>query len=135
MRFFLSGWQATNRERETAVLKAGAIKHRCFSFGMLCKLPGLPYYLPKLQGAYEACLEHGVGIMMDSGVVSYRSYRVSMQKQGKSLDKLLDETTFIQMYVDYVKKESKKWDFYVTIDIERDAANIFARHCKICLLY
>jgi hypothetical protein len=131
MRLYFSGWQATNKKRESVVVKADAIRHRCFSFAMIQKLPGLPYYLPKLQGAYDVCRKHKVGIMMDSGVVSWRSYRATLRKAGKDTSKLPDETTFIQLYVDYVKAHKDEWDMYFTIDLERNAEDIFRRHYAI----
>lgn len=133
MKLFFSGWQATRRERELEVIKAGRIKHRCFSFTMLQRMPGLPYYLPHLQGAYDACIENGIGIMMDSGVVSWRSYRASLIKRQKEkeLAKLCGEDEFIRLYVDYCKANMKKWDLYMTIDLERNAASILERHKRI----
>jgi len=139
MKLFFSGWQATNKQRESAVIKAGAIRHRCFSFAMIQKLPGLPYYLPRLQGAYDACRKHGIGIMFDSGVVSWRSHRATLRKQGKDISKLPDEKTFIKLYVDHVKQHRKEWDkvdsgmdsMYFTIDLERNAEDIFRRHYEI----
>jgi hypothetical protein len=132
MKIYLSGWQATNRERESVVLNAGAMKNRCFSFCSIQKLPGLPYFLKNVEGAYQACLENKVGIMMDSGVVGYRSYRQALIKQGgKALNKLLTQDTFIDLYVEYCKKNKKYWDFYVTIDIEKKSDLILATHTRL----
>src|SRR5690349_19610018 len=97
----LSGWQASRRERELRVIKAGVVKHRCFSFAMLQQIPGLPYYLKHLTGSYEACLENGIGIMADSGVVSYRSHKANLirTKDEKGLAKLCSHDAFIEQYV------------------------------------
>jgi len=139
MKLYFSGWQATNGVRESAVVKAGAIRHRCFSFAMIEKLPGLPYYLPKLQEAYDVCRKNKIGIMFDSGVVSWRTHRATLRKLGKDISKLPDEKTFIKLYVDHVKKHRTEWDkigkgmdsMYFTIDLERNAEDIFQRHYRI----
>jgi hypothetical protein len=131
MRLYLSGWQASRRERELAVIQAGALKHRCFSFAMIQKIPGLPYYLAHLEGSYQACLENGIGIMMDSGVVSYRSHKNSLIKAGKSIEKLATQDQFIEQYVEYVKANQHLWDIYFTVDLERHAEKILGWHKKL----
>jgi hypothetical protein len=134
MRVFLSGWQATNYAREMTVINSGYLKCRCFSFANIVKIPGLPYYVPGAVTALDACLESDIEIMIDSGVVGWRSYRISCEKKKneKAVAKLCGEEEFIQLYVDYVKKNHKKWHFYMTIDLERVAKNILVRHKKIC---
>jgi hypothetical protein len=136
MKIFLSGWQASNAERELAVIKAGAVRERCYSFAMVQKLPGLPFYVKGLEEALQVSIDNKIDIMMDSGVVSWRSYRVGREKIGdkKALDKLVGEHEFIDMYVKYVKANYKKWEFYVTIDLERNAPSILERHKRICAM-
>jgi hypothetical protein len=109
------------------------MKARCFSFANVTQVPGLPYYVPGAVTALDACIEHKIPIMMDSGVVGWRSYGVSCTRKGnvKALAKLCGEDEFIQLYVDYVKANYKKWAIYITIDLERVAAGIFERHKKI----
>ena len=138
MRLYLSGWNATTGEREQAVIDHGYIRYRCFSFANLVKLPGLPYCSKNTIGAYNACVSSGVGIMHDSGVVSWRTHMNTLAKQGKTkqLAEMLTEQEFIQSYVDRVKAESHNWDdapqnksrFYMTIDLARVSSDIFRRH-------
>lgn len=128
MRIYLAGWQASTTERELRLVKAGVITHRCLSFANLVKIPGLPYYLPGAQQGYQVCLKHGVGIMMDSGVFSYRTHRAYLRRTGKDLSQLPSEEAYVELYVDWCKKYQKKWDFYVTIDIDVISAENFTRH-------
>ena len=133
MKTFLSGWQATNAERERKVAEHGYMKARCYSFAMIQSIPGMSYFLKGLQGAHDVSREFNIDIMMDSGVVSWRSFRNSLAKQGKTaaLAKVCGEDEFIQLYVDYVKAHAHEWDIYITIDLERVASSIYDRHCKI----
>jgi hypothetical protein len=128
---YSSGWQASNAKRELAVIKAGAIRWRCFSFASVFKIPGLPYYLPHAQGAVDACIKHKIPIMFDSGVFGYRSYKLSLLKQKKDLSKLVSEDQFIQLYVDYIKKNGHLYDWFVTVDLDKVAEDIYNRHCKL----
>lgn len=129
---YYSGWQASKPERELRVIKSGHLKYRCLTFAHMRKIPGFPYYLSHYQGVHDLLVKHKVGIFMDSGVVGYRSHKATLIRNGgKGLEKLVDEQTYIQMYVDFCKELSKHWDFYMTIDLERDAPSIFKRHCVI----
>jgi hypothetical protein len=126
MRWYASGWQATNKDRELAVIRGGSLKYRCFSFTMLTKLPGMgSYYVPGMEQAYQACLENNVGIMMDSGVIGYRYYKLKAAKARKEF--VLDDNAFIDAYVKYAKANRKKWDFYVTVDFAVNAQEILER--------
>lgn len=130
MRIYLSGWQASTKERERAVVKAGVIDHRCFSFASIQKIPGLPYHLPHIQGSYDVCVKHKVGIMLDSGVFGYRSYKRYLEKTGKPV-KLPTEEQFVRQYVDYCLANQSKWNFCVTVDFVENAAEILKRHKQL----
>lgn len=133
VRIFLAGWQASREKRELEVIKRGNLKWRCFSFANLFKIKGFPYYIKGFEGSYKACVDNGVGIMMDSGIISYRGYKHTMAKKGdvKALAKLPDEETFVQWYVDWVKKNSKDWAFYVTADLKPIASDVLKWHTKL----
>jgi hypothetical protein len=96
-------------------------------------LPGLPVFQPRIKAAYEVCLENKIHVMMDSGVISWWSYRNSLLKKRneKALAQLVGEEDFIRLYVEYVKKNHQKWDFFVTVDLEPKANDIFLRHERI----
>jgi hypothetical protein len=128
---FLAGWQASNTARETRAIKAGVIKNRCFSFANMVKVPGLPFHLPGTEQGYHACVKHKVGIMMDSGVISYRTHREYLLRSGKGLGSLPEADDYIRMYVEYCKEFAHLWDFYVTIDFGIVAKDNFERHIKL----
>lgn len=131
MKIFLSGWQATNYEHESKLIKAGVIQHRCVSFAYVRKMEGFPYYCKGSVESYKACLEHKVGIMMDSGVFSYRALKRSLLARSKSIQGLPTEDTFMQLYVKYCKRYSHLWDFYVTVDLDLVAENNYQRHVQL----
>ncbi len=138
MRLYLSGWQATNAEREQKVIEHGYLRYRCFSHANIQKLKGLPYHSKNTVGAYNACIKGGVGIMYDSGVVSWRTHMNTLAKQGKTkqLAEMLTEQEFREQYVETVKSQSQNWDdipqnksaMYMTIDLARVSSDIFKRH-------
>ena len=69
--------------------------------------------------------------MMDSGIISYRGYKRTMLRRGKDISKLPDEDTFRELYVEFVKKHQKDWDFCVTVDMKPVAADVLKQHKKI----
>jgi hypothetical protein len=133
MRCFLSGWQATNREREQAVIDTGALKYRCFSYGIIVNQPGMGKrsFVPNMIPAYELCLEKGIGIMMDSGAFSYRSWARVYRVQGKDPDAILPQAQFVDSYVVFCKENQHKWQIFFTLDLEVDAERVFQRHCEL----
>jgi intein-like protein with splicing domain/LAGLIDADG DNA endonuclease family protein len=131
MKAYLAGWQASTTARETRAIKAGVIKNRCLSFANLVKIDGFPWYLPGAEQGYHACLKHGVGIMMDSGVYSFRTYKAYLERKGKGLGNLPEAEEYTRLYVDYCKEFSHLWDFYVTIDFGIVAKENFERHVKL----
>jgi hypothetical protein len=128
MHCFLAGWQASNTENELRLVKSGAITHRCFSFANMVQVPGLPYFLPGTEEGYQVCMANGVGIMMDSGVFSYRTHKKFLTKSGKGLSSLPTDDEYVQMYVKFCKKWAHKWSFYVTVDFGIVAEDNFRRH-------
>lgn len=130
MKCFLSGYQATNGEIETKLIQAG-VTHRCYSFVYVEKIPSLPSATKGFQTAYAASVKHKVEIMMDSGVYSYRMFRAKMLKNGTDLKGLPDTEDFIRLYVEFIKANSKKWGFYMTLDFLPDAKENFARHKRL----
>lgn len=141
MRLYLAGWQASRRTRELEVITRAGIKHRCFSFANLFKIPGFPYFIDgknhacgTFEGSYQACLEHKVGVMMDSGVFSYRNYKRLLIEKGTLTAKFPTEDQFIHYYVDYVKANKQYWDWYATVDMEWSAPKIFKWHSYVLSL-
>lgn len=124
MRLYLAGWQASRRARELEVIHKGGLRNRCFSFANLVKIGKFPYHIAGFEGSYQACIENKVGIMADSGVVSYRSYRAKLEKLGKDTSVIPSPEEFVELYVEWVKKNKHLWDFYVTVDMEPRASNV-----------
>lgn len=103
MKLFFSGWQSTNSAREQAVLDAGYIRDRCFSFGILSPMFKGFSHCPGMVQAYELAKKHKLGIMMDSGAVSYRAVAMKHTKNAAKL-KLPNERDFIEAYVAFCKQ-------------------------------
>ena len=127
----LSGWQATCYKDESKLIAAGAILHRCVSFAYIHRIEGFPYFSPRSVEGYEACVDGGVGILMDSGVFSFRAHKRSLQVKGKDTSKLPTEEEFMRLYVAFCKKHSNKWDAYITVDLDLVAANNYKRHVQL----
>lgn len=128
---YLAGYQAANKANEKALVESGAVTHRCFSFVNLVPLPGLPYYLKGTEEGYKVCVKNGVGIMMDSGVFSFRTHRKRLIKDRRSVSLLPTEEEYVQMYVDFCRRNAHKWDFYVTIDFTVNSEENFKRHVRL----
>ena len=131
MNVYLAGWQSETLEREKRLLKAGVFTHRCFSFANVTEIPGFPWHLEGVEAGYKLCLKRGVGIMMDSGVFSLRTYRRYLEKKGKSTASMPDEETFIRLYVDFCKKSAANWDFCVTVDFTKVSKKNFRVHERL----
>lgn len=131
MRVYLAGWQASRGPREATVTKRAGVKHRCYTFANLFKIAGFPYYIKGFEGSYQASLAAGVGILMDSGVVSYRGYLKTQERRGKSIAKLPTSDEFLQLYAGYCKRNKKDWDDFLTVDMEPEAASTLVWHEKI----
>lgn len=130
MILYLAGWQASTTAREDKLIKAGVITHRCFSFANQVKIEGFPYYTPGSVEGYNVCVKRKVGIMMDSGVFSYRSYYQKQQALGntKCLKKLPTQDEFAELYIDFAKKNHKDWEIYITLDFFPDFDSNFKYH-------
>ena len=133
MRMYLSGWQASRPERELRVIQAGALRYRCLSFANMLRIPGFPYYLSGSPPAEALAVEHGIGIMMDSGAFSFRAYRARLERLGKvkELAALPTREQFVDTFIAFVKKNSHKWDFYMDVDLDVNASLIYKNHVKI----
>jgi hypothetical protein len=104
------------------------MKYRCFSFASTVKIPGFPYHLPHIEGSVQACIKNGIGIMMDSGVVGFRTYKTSLKKAGKDLSKIPTDLEFTKLYVSYIKATQQHWDFFMGCDHLQEAESIYQNH-------
>lgn len=133
MHIYLAGWQASTTERETRLVKAGVITHRCLSFANIVKVPGLPYYVSGIDAGYQVCMRERISIMMDSGVFSYRKYRdrIKRLKDAKAIAALPSEKEFTWAYVRFCKQYSDSWSFYVTLDLDFNGWVNYKRHVAL----
>lgn len=132
MTLFLAGYQADRVDRSKYLIDSGIMLARCFSFVNVHKVPGIhAYYLPRLEEGYRYSMDRGVKIMMDSGVFSYRSRKLWLQRAGKDLSGLPGEQEFLELYAAFCKKYSKRWSLYVSVDFEKHAAKNIVTHKKL----
>jgi len=132
MKVYLAGYQGSTPEREERLIRAGVDKNRCFSFANLSPIPGLPFMVKGICDGYETCLKFKqTGIMMDSGVFSYRTHRARLIKNGADLGQLPTPEGYMKLYVKWCKKFSKHWDFYVTVDMRPNCAENLELHNKL----
>lgn len=124
MKIYLAGYQASTTKRESYLINKGGVTARCISFANIVKIKNLPFFVKGIREGYDVCLKKKVGIMMDSGVVSLLTYGMWLKKKNKPI-KLPNKDEYTQLYVDFCKKYSKLWDFYVTLDFRKNCAEIF----------
>lgn len=130
-RVYLAGWQGSTIERETRAIKCGAVTHRCFTYPNVHKIEGFPYFVKGIFDGYTACLKQKVGIMMDSGVFSFRGYLKSLQLKGAPTDALPTIDDYLKQYVKFCKAGKDLWDFYVTVDMRPVASENLILHAKL----
>jgi hypothetical protein len=131
MKFYAAGWQSGTLEREKRLFDAGVFKYRCFSFANIVTIPGLPWHLPGIEAGYKFCLKKGIGIMLDSGVYSLRTYRAYLERKGKSTSSMPDDRDYVRMYVDFCKRYEGRIDFAVTVDFTCDCTPNFKTHARL----
>ena len=133
-RIYLSGRFTTGTKIEAAWLKRTGCKYRCFSFANVVK--GQMWYNKKSVQALEVCEKKDIGIMMDSGAHSLHKIEAESMRRGsrasgkQTIDIEEEKDKMFKDYVSYVKKNKKKWDFYVTLDFIRHQPSILAMQRK-----
>ena len=140
---YLSGFRAVlkehkdkNYEMELLWIKRSGCKYRCMNFAYVC--PGAFYYQPKIEDMYKACIAKDVGIFMDSSAYSFFQFILKDSGKKSSTKKSLTEKEFndkrdktIKQYVDFVKKDSKHWDFYANFDYRKNCELIWNMQKKL----
>ena len=128
---YLSG-TGTYGMTEKDIIKQGA-KYRCYSYAYVAK-EGF-YYQRKIAEAMDISIKNKLGIMMDSSAHSFhRLNRAGLRKASgkwnvRDVDSLRDAV--IKSYADYVKVNTKKWDWYVNFDYVRECEKIYAMQKKL----
>ena len=115
---YLAGYQGSTAEREHRLADVG-ITHRCISFANVVPVPGLPFYVKSIADGYRVCLERGIRVMMDSGVISYRTFLDFCRRRGIAASVGTD--TFLDLYARFCAENAVKWDYYVTADFSKKA--------------
>lgn len=132
----MSESRGKNMDLEKQWIKRSGVQYRCFSYAFVC--PGAFYYTPKLEEGMVASIECGVKIMMDSSAFSFwnfiRKQTGALAKNKKfrtteEIEKLKIDT--VDGYVKFVKKESKKWDFYANFDYVKVSKNIWEMQLEL----
>ena len=112
----------TQMQIEKEFIKRTGNKYRCWNYAY-CAENGF-LYSKKIGATYKLTLKLGLGIMMDSSAFTFHRF-IQKQAGGKIAKnkKQLSAEDFerlkndvIKGYVDFVKADGKKWDFYVTFD-------------------
>lgn len=113
--------------------KSGA-KNRCYAFpyvgdGGFC-------VTTNMKKIYANAIEHGDGILMDSGAHSFHNFvkaetgKISSKKRQKmgDVEELRDST--YENYLKFIKKDGKKWDMYVNFDYTHDPEECYRMQTK-----
>lgn len=123
---YLSGNGSSNINEED-LFKMGC-KYRCYSYAYTC--PGAFYYNKRMNEALATSIKNGVGIMMDSAAHSIHVLQKKGLRRIKGKFKVNDidsiKKIVMEHYVEYVKKEGKKWDFYVNFDYVKHCPTVYA---------
>lgn len=118
---YLSHSMVHTRELEEEFLNATGVRYRCCSFVYL--EPRAIYWTPRAWEGYLLNVERGNHIMMDSGAFSFQMFVFKHKEVVKNIAKMRQQT--VEWYVEFCKKRSKDWDFYVTFDYERNCQTIW----------
>ena len=130
MDLFLAGYQASTTKRETFLIEEGGVTHRCISYANIEKIPGLPFFVKGIYQGYKVCVKKKVGIMMDSGVISYKTYAEYVRRTGKKVN-LPDRDKWVEGYAAFCRKYGHLWDFYVTVDFRTNCAENLEIHGRL----
>lgn len=112
---YLSHSVVHTTELENEFLDCTGVRYRCCSFVYLH--PEAIYWTPRAWEGYKVNVSRGNHIMMDSGAFSFQMF-LFKHLETPNIDGLRKKT--IDLYVDFCKKHSKNWDFYVTFDYVRE---------------
>lgn len=109
-------------------LKVTDCHYKCWSHAFI-EQGGL-HYMKSMEDMMNMDIEHGVGIMMDSGAFSFHQMtKKKKTKSGKTSyqkvdDKtLLDET--VRRYVKFIQRRGEEFDFFVNFDYVKDSKTVW----------
>lgn len=128
---YLSGRFSVDAKIEKAWLKRTGCKHRCFSYAFVHK-EGALMYNKRVEAALHVCEKAKINIMMDSGAHTLIVMQKASKKRGEAakrrqaFDIEAKRKHLFTEYCKYVKANSTKWAWYVTLDFKQDQKIIYA---------
>lgn len=125
--FYLSGRfdQGGTADKEKAWIQRTGCKTRCWSYVFVN--PGAFYYREGVGEAYQLSKKLKCHIVMDSGAFSFQHF---LRKGNIGEADAYREKT-IAGYVDFVNKDSAKWDFYFNFDYRINAPLVYSVQKKL----
>jgi hypothetical protein len=118
---------------EKTFYNATGCRHRCFSYAY-CGI-GSPLASARYARGLELCLQLGVNVFLDSGAhtfhnMIYRGQTMTARANPETrrqivMDKVGPYLESYSKYLRYCSQEGKKFDFYVTLDADRDCPIIW----------
>lgn len=119
-----------NTALEEQWLDRTGARYRCVNFAYVVK--GGFNYTERAEEAYNVNMGRNLHVMMDSSAYSFHNWlnkqsgRVSSKKGGKVvLNKEELREQVVGQYVEFCKKDGKKWDFYANFDYIKHAPTIW----------
>jgi hypothetical protein len=118
---------------EREFFKMSGCRHRCFSYAY-CGY-GSPLASRRYLTSLDICLELGVSVFLDSGAHSFhnmihrgQTIGGKLSPSGRRAKVLAMVDPFLDGYSKYLRwcsKEGKNFDFYVTLDADKDCPLIY----------
>lgn len=116
---YFSGYSC-DPKAEVSIMERTGLKYRCFSYAFLGEKGETPYPSKPVKQALAWCQQNGTRIFLDSGAFSFHT--------SKMLAKVTNIDEFIDHYARYViasKEAGVNWDFFVTFDYVKVAAEVW----------
>jgi len=116
---YFSGYSCEPKA-EVSIMERTGLKYRCFSYAFLGEKGETPYPSEPVKMALAWCQQNGTRIFLDSGAFSFHT--------SKMLAKVTNIDEFIDHYARYViasKEAGINWDFFVTFDYVKIAAEVW----------
>lgn len=132
-RVYLSGSFSMKPEQEKEWLVVTGCKYKCYSYAFVAEDAFM--YSKPMNEMMEMGIEKGVGIMMDSGAYSFHQFthKKKHTKKSKSRYQLVDDLRekTVKHYVQFIKDNEGRFDFYVNFDYVKDAEKVYAMQKRI----
>ena len=125
---YLSKKRGMSAQEEVEILrKQGLVKYRCFSHAFCCK--GGVHFNKYIGETLKESIKAGMRVMMDSGAFSFHAAQRKFTRRGTTLEQFRDQV--IESYVEFCRKYSNQWDFYVTFDYRIHGPTVYEMTKKL----